>query len=141
MKKEEKALENLLFDIPCGECGEIIFTLPYIKGAIHTIPCHKCKETNLIEISKNGGIGHITSNKLEEKIKAIKEALENRLLDCDLECSIKNPSDDCRYSPPYFTGFEVKGLHLIYGIGCADKVRVSKRKVSLLSSTIEVYGI
>ncbi|OYT25549.1 MAG: hypothetical protein B6U95_09055 [Thermofilum sp. ex4484_82] len=66
------------FEIPCINCGETVFTLPYREGTLHRIRCPKCGKTTYIKIF-SGGI-NVFSEK--EKCKTCNGTGEIRCPEC-----------------------------------------------------------
>ena len=68
-ENDEFDFSDMIFDIGCGKCGELVFSLPYKLNTVHSMKCYKCGETNIIEVDEKGGIGHILKSELDKIIK------------------------------------------------------------------------
>lgn len=67
--KSMEELAGLVFDVPCANCGETVFTLPYVAGASHFVHCHKCGKGTWVGIDEKGSLAHMPEEVIQERIK------------------------------------------------------------------------
>jgi hypothetical protein len=66
-------LAGLLFDVPCANCGETVFTLPYVAETSHFVHCHKCGKGTWVGIGEKGSLAHMPEEVIQERIERIRE--------------------------------------------------------------------
>ena len=129
---------DMIFDIGCGKCGEVIFSLPYKLDMVHSMKCHGCGETNIIEVDEKGGIGHILKFELSEIINNFRKELGNRIFICNGHSS---SYDSCNNKGTINDGifnllkFESNGFKVNYRVVCSsNKYTCSKNKYDVVET-------
>jgi hypothetical protein len=124
--KSMEELAGLVFDVPCANCGETVFTLPYVAGASHYVHCHKCGEGTWIGIDDNGSIAHMPQEEFQRRISSLKEYISGR--GYTFYCSYCKSSKRARP-----TSFILQGTYLNFKLSCPSCMSgLSSDRTSLL---------
>ena len=95
-------LKELLIDIPCANCGETVFTLPYVQTS-HRLLCTKCNKGTVVKVDKSGSILVNTQAEVYELYKGRIEAIMDNLYCTNCADKIYDLYEDDYATKPLFT--------------------------------------
>jgi hypothetical protein len=116
--KSMEELAGLVFDVPCANCGETVFTLPYVAGASHFVHCHKCGKGTWVGIDEEGSLAHMPEEVIQERIERIRKYADGFL-------SILQGGNTCPACSQWGHGWKlgsitVKGAEVVCGFRCPN---------------------
>jgi ribosomal protein S27E len=124
--KSMEELAGLVFDVPCANCGETVFTLPYVAEASHFVHCHKCGKGTWVGIDEEGSLAHMPEEEFQRRINSLKKHVGGTGYRFYCSCS----EYEVRAK---LTSFTLKGTYLNFKLECSSCGRgLGSERTSLL---------